>query len=390
MSRFEEVTDRTGTRSVKWDRSKLLFTGEDILPMWVADMDFKSPQPVLDAISERAQHGIFGYTLPDDEVHTTIQNWLNRRHGWDIDTEWISYSPGVVPSLYMMIQAFTEENDGVLIQTPVYAPFFDVIKRHNRKLVTNELKRNDTSYEIDFEDFEEKIVSNDVKAFILCNPHNPVGRVWTEEELQRMADICLKHDVVIFSDEIHADIILPGHKHVPIATLSDRINKQTITCLSPTKTFNLAGLQASYIVTADAEKKKQLDEQFKNNGMGMLNIFGLTALEAAYQHGEAWLEELNETLESHRDYVTERFHKELEGVTVIRQEGTYLMWIDFSGTGLSHQKLKDYMETEARVGLNDGKWFGEGGEGFLRMNLACPRKTLEDGVERIVQAFKRL
>ncbi|MYL33772.1 putative C-S lyase [Pontibacillus yanchengensis] len=386
MSRFNQVTDRMNTRSVKWDLTESLFKSEEVLPMWVADMDFQIPKAVTDAIADRAAHGIFGYTVTDEKIHQSIKNWLSKQHDWNINTKWLSYSPGVVPSLHTMMEALTDKDDQILIQTPVYPPFYDVIKNHERTIVKNPLHQQDGKYEIDFDDFEKKLKQG-VKAFILCNPHNPVGRVWTKEELQKMANLCLKHNVMIFSDEIHADLIFPGHKHIPIASLSDDIAQSTITCLSPTKTFNLAGLQVSYIVTPDAEYRKKINDQFGLQGIKMLNTLGITALEAAYDHGDEWLEELISVLEDHKKYLMDTIHSQTNQIQVVEPEGTYLVWLDCRGLGLSHEELKSFMQEKAKIGLNDGASFGEEGEGFMRINIACPRPILEDGVQRILQAI---
>ncbi|WP_281976040.1 MalY/PatB family protein [Halobacillus litoralis] len=386
MEHFNQFISRKGTRSVKWDMAEELYQDKDVLPMWVADMDFKTPEAVTNALMERVEHGIFGYTLPDRLVKNQITEWLSKRHGWEIDPEWITYSPGVIPSLHMIIQSLTDIGDHVIIQTPVYPPFYSVIKDHGRHVVKNPLVLKDNRYEIDFDDFERKIKENGVTLFILCNPHNPVGRVWTKEELKRLSDICEKHSVKIVADEIHADLIFSGHKHTPIASLSEPINQLTITCLSPTKTFNLAGLQTSYVVTADASIKKKLDKQFHNQGMMMLNTLGITAMEAAYEHGEEWLEELNEVLESHRDYVMERIHSETSLLKVFPAEGTYLLWIDCRGLQMNQKELKSFMQKKAKVGLNDGVSFGDEGKGFMRLNIAAPKSTLEEGVSRIIDA----
>lgn len=381
---FNEVVDRRNTRSVKWDLTEQLFKDKEILPMWVADMDFQTPKPVVDALVDRASHGIFGYTVTDEAVHSIIKGWLSKKHDWEISTDWLSYSPGVVPSLHTSVEALTEPEDSILIQTPVYPPFYDVIKKHDRNIVTSSLQLQDGRYEIDFEDFEEKI--QNVKAFILCNPHNPVGRVWTEDELQRMADLCIKHDVLILSDEIHADLVYAGHKHIPIASLSDEIAHRTTTYFSPTKTFNIAGLQASYIVTPDEDMKKKIDAQFGLQGLNMLNTMGVTAIEASYEHGEEWLNELVEVLDGNKHQLMKRVHEETNQIQIIEPEGTYLVWMDCRGLGLSHNELKEFMRTKAKVGLNDGASFGKEGEGFMRINIATPPQTLNEGIDRIVQA----
>ncbi|TMN21246.1 MalY/PatB family protein [Lentibacillus cibarius] len=385
MAAFEKVYDRTNTRSVKWDMRKNVFQTDNVLPMWVADMDFQAPQAVNDALIERAKHGIYGYTTIDSDVRNAIISWISRRHSWEIKDDWLSFSPGVVASLHMAVQAFTDPGDSILIQTPVYTPFYNVIETHDRTIVKNPLRRKDHYYHIDFEDFEEKLKTG-VKAFILCSPHNPVGRVWTEEELKEMARLCLKHDVLILSDEIHADLIYPGERHIPIASLSDEIAAQTITFMSPSKTFNLAGLQASYIITSDKQKRDLLDKQLTNQGHHMINTMGNIAIEASYQHGEKWLDELRDVLAGNKAYVIQKLEGETNKLKVTKSEGTYLLWIDCSALGLDSEGLKEFMSKTAGVGLNAGAGYGEEGEMFMRMNIACPRATLQEGVQRIVEA----
>ncbi len=389
MSIFNEVISRKNTRSVKWDMAGKVFQSEDVLPMWVADMDFQAPKEVNEALIKRAEHGIYGYTVIDDDVKNAVVNWLSDRHQWTIQPEWLTFSPGVVSSLHMAIEAFTEPGDKILIQTPVYTPFYTVIKAHGREMVKNPLIDKDQYFTIDFDNFEEKLKTG-VKAFILCSPHNPVGRVWKKEELEEIARLCLKYDVMIFSDEIHADLVFPGEKHTPIASLSDEVLENTITCMAPSKTFNLAGLEASYVIAADAEKRKKLKNQFLKSGYnGLLNTMANTALEAAYTYGKPWLEELMQLLESHKNYVTEQLEEETN-IKVTRSEGTYLLWLNCTGLGLSGKELKQFMIEKAKVGLNAGLDYGEEGEQYMRMNIACPRATLEEGVNRIIDAVKNI
>lgn len=387
MGNFDLIHNRKQTRSVKWDTADELFQSTDVLPMWVADMDFKAPQPVIDAIVKRAEHGIFGYTIIDDDVKASIVNWIEKRHQWHIEPNFLSFSPGVVTSLHMAVKTFTEPNDRILIQTPVYTPFYKVIEQHDRFVVKNPLVQKDNYYTIDFADFEEKLKTG-VKAFILCSPHNPVGRVWRKEELQEMARLCLKHDVLIIADEIHADLVYPGYQHIPIASLSDEIAEQTITCMAPSKTFNLAGLQGSYVITTDKEKRTKLEEQFNRQGHSGLNTLANTALEAAYNHGEAWLDELMDILQENCNYVTNMFKEHANELTVIQPEGTYLLWIDCSALELDSDALKKFMSEQARVGLNAGISYGDEGKLFMRMNIACPKATVEEGVKRIINAVR--
>jgi len=387
VSIFDRVHNRLNTRSMKWDLREFIFQNEDILPMWVADMDFQAPREVNEALIKRAEHGIYGYTVVDNAVKDSIVNWVKTRHDWEINREWLSFSKGVVTSLHMAIRAFTEPQDKILIQTPVYTPFYNVIQAHDREIVKNPLIEENNYYTINFNDFEEKLKSG-VKAFILCSPHNPVGRVWKKAELEEMARLCLKYNVLIISDEIHADLVFSGKKHIPIASLSEEIANHTITCMAPSKTFNLAGLEASYVITTNKEKRKKLIEEFQKQGHGNgLNTMANTALEAAYNYGSPWLNELLTVLEGHRDYVT----KELEHNTDLRvtpSEGTYLLWIDCSSLGLDAKELKEFMIHKARVGLNAGVDYGEEGKQYMRMNLACPRATIAEGTKRIIEAIK--
>jgi cysteine-S-conjugate beta-lyase len=389
LGKFDILHDRKNTRSVKWDMLQPVFQTEDVLPMWVADMDFMAPEEVNQAIIDRAKHGIYGYTIVDQAVKGSIESWLKERHDWQIDQGWLSFSPGVVTSLHMAIQAFTAVGDKVLIQTPVYTPFYKVVESHDRQVVKNPLLYEENTYQIDFVDFEKKL-QDGVKAFILCSPHNPVGRVWSKDELIKMAELCVKHDVLIISDEIHGDLVFPGNKHIPIASLSEEIAHQTITCMAPSKTFNLAGLQASYVVTPDKQKRKTLEEHFNKQGAHMLNIMGNTALEAAYLHGGPWLDELLQVLYDNKTYVKEMFAAHASDLEVIDSQGTYLLWIDCTKLGMDEKELKKFMIEKAKVGLNTGIEYGEEGKHFMRMNIGCPKATVEEGVQRIIKAIQAI
>ncbi|MRG85200.1 MalY/PatB family protein [Salinibacillus xinjiangensis] len=387
MEKFRNTVTRTGTRSVKWDLRESIFQNKDVLPMWVADMDFPSTDAVKDAIVERAQHNIYGYTITDQPVKGAIQQWVKKRHQWDIDEKWLLFSPGVVTSLHMAVQALSNENDHILIQTPVYPPFYGAVEKHGRKIVKNSLQLKDGRYEIDFEDFEQKVTDDQVTLFILCSPHNPLGRVWTEDELHKMADLCLKHNVTIISDEIHGDLTYPEHTHIPMASFSDEIREQVITCMAPSKTFNLAGLQASYLIVPNEKKRKSIEKQFSSQGLGMLNTFGIVAMEAAYLHGEEWLDQLIQVLDENKKYVQEKIHEHTDQIKVLDAEGTYLLWLDCRQMGLSSSELKQFFVSNAKVGLNDGLSFGREGDGFMRMNIACPNEIVVEGVNRIIQAL---
>jgi len=386
VNEFNKVYNRQHTNSLKWDHLQAIFQTDDVLPMWVADMDFKAPEVVNQALKERAEHGIYGYTIINDDVKGNVRQWIKTRHDWEVNNKDFIFSPGVITSIYTAIQSFTEPNDKILLQTPVYTPFFNLIRNNNRQIVENELKYNGSTYEIDFTDLEEKFKQG-VKAFMFCSPHNPVGRVWTKEELEKIAALCLQYDVLILADEIHADLIFKDSRHTPIASLSEEISKQTITFMSPTKTFNLAGLQASYMVVEDQKKRLILENEMGNQGFNMLNTMGIIALNTAYKSGLPWLEELLVVIEENKNDAKKRLEEETNGkLKVIDSEGTYLLWIDCSALSLSDKALHQFMIEEAKVGLNAGSSYGKAGEHFMRLNLACPQATLHEGINRIVQA----
>lgn len=390
MTDFNEIHNRYQTLSVKWDNTKNVFQSDEVLPMWVADMDFKAPDAVNKALKERAEHGIYGYTIINEDIKANVTNWLKKRHHFNVETEELVFSPGVITSLHTAIENLTDKNDKIVLQTPVYTPFFNLIKDNEREVVENELLFDGSSYQMDFVDLEEKFKQG-AKAFMLCSPHNPVGRVWTKEELKQLADLCMKYDVLIFSDEIHADLTFNNHQHIPIASLSEEISNRTITFMSPTKTFNLAGLQASFMVIADQKKRNMIAKQMGTQGFNMLNTMGVIALNAAYESGLPWLEELLSVIERNKDYAKSRLEKETDNrLTVINSEGTYLLWIDCSQLNLTDNELQNFMVNQAKVGLNRGSSYGTPGEQFMRLNLACPKHTLEEGINRIVEAIHQL
>lgn len=386
---FDKSIDRLGTSSVKWDYPDRFFGNKEILPMWVADMDFEVPKPVIDAVVKRAQHGIYGYTEKPDSFYASIVSWMKKRHGWQTKREWIVVCPGVVPALCFSVLSFTEPGDKVLLQSPVYHPFFSAIEENDRIIVNSQLKEKNGIYEMDFEDLEAKL-SEGVKIMLLCNPHNPVGRVWRRDELQRVGELCARYDVVIVSDEIHCDLVNSGFTHIPIASVSEELAQRTITCIAPSKTFNIAGLSTSAAVIPNKTLRDKFKRSMKRLGIEMSNLFGITALEAAYAHGEEWLDQVLAYLEGNLDYLVDYFSTRIPQIKVSKPQGTYLAWLDCRELGMNQKELVDFFTNKAGVGLNDGSAFGAGGEGFMRMNAACPQSLLTEALTRIEKAADNL
>lgn len=387
MQDFTKVHDRKVTHSLKWDLLNTFFQTDDVLPMWVADMDFKAPPVVNEAMKKRAEHGFYGYTVINDELKQKVSNWVRDEHNWTTSIDSLIFSPGVIPSINSAIQIFTNPGDKILIQTPVYTPFFNLIESNNREIIEQGLIHKDDKYEIDFDDFERKIKSG-IKVFILCSPHNPVGRVWRKDELEKIAKICLANDVLIFADEIHADLALKNNKHIPIASLSKEVSEQTITFMSPTKTFNLAGLQISYIISENENMKTKLANELNRQGLNMMNTMGVVALDAVYPDAKPWLRELLSVVEENKNYVVKRLEEETS-LKVIDAEGTYLLWINCESLNLSDNALNDFFIKEAKVGLNRGSAYGKLGEQFMRMNIACPKEFIIEGTNRMINAINK-
>jgi cystathionine beta-lyase len=384
---FDEQVDQV-VSSVKWGMTEKFFGAKDLIPMWVADMDFKGPQPVVDALKERAEVGVYGYTTRPDSLLEAIKGWLARRHNWNIEQDWICFSPGVIPALTTCVREFTKPGDSIIIQPPVYAPFAKVVKENNRELVTNPLKYVNGRYEMDFDDLKEKIKSSGAKMIILCSPHNPIGRVWTKEELQELTDICMDNDMLIISDEIHADLVFSNNKHIPLSAISDKAADKSVVCMAPSKTFNMAGLQASFIFIQNKEMRDVFNKSMQDAHTTMTNTFAVIASEAAYTSGDEWLDQVLAYIRGNLDYLIEFAQKNLPEVKVVDAEGTYLAWLDCRGLGMSAEEMKSFFLTEAKVALNEGSGFGEEGTGFYRMNLACKRSTLEEGLNRIHKALR--
>ena len=384
---FDAVVDRRNTRSLKYDFAEKRGKPKDILPLWVADMDFKASSYIIEALQTMNSHGIFGYSEAKEEYFAALSRWMKRHHDWDVREKWLVKTPGVVFALAMAVKAYTKEKDAVLIQQPVYYPFAEVIEDNNRKLVINELKQGtDGRYSIDYEDFENKIVSENVKLFFLCSPHNPVGRVWTKEELTRIGDICLKHQVIVVSDEIHADFVF-AHAHTVFTKVKEEYQSIGIVCTSPSKTFNIAGFQVSNIFIADDELRRKFRRQISASGYSQLNLAGLVACEAAYQHGDEWLEKVLRYIKKNADYVNAFLKERLPKVKMTELEGTYLVWLDFRAYGLTDSELNRRITHKASLWLDSGSMFGVSGEGFQRINIACPRSTLAEALEKLASAF---
>lgn len=386
---FNEIIDRSNTASVKYDLREMFFKNESVLPMWVADMDFRTPDFVMEAILKRASHEILGYSIRTDSYFSALINWLSRRHKWEVKQEWITFSPGIVPALNMCTLAFTRRRDRIIVQPPVYFPFFDAVKKHGRKLVYNPLILKNGRYQMDFENLEQ-LCREGASMLMLCNPHNPGGTAWTKDELVKMAGICLKYNVLMVSDEIHSDLVNVGYKHTVLAAISPEIAAQTITLVAPSKTFNLAGLSTASVVISNPVLMKKFKGVIESLHVEMGNLFGNIAAEAAYSHGDQWLDEMLVYIDGNISHLINFAGENLPMVKVMRPEATYMAWLDLRETGMTDAQLMDFMVNEAGLGLNAGKHFGPGGEGFMRINLACPRSVVEKALTQMKQAFDKL
>lgn len=386
---FDQIYDRRGTNSLKFDFAAERGVPADVLPFWVADMDFPAPAEVMDALREKAEHGIFGYSEPKEDYFLALEKWFLRRHGWQTEGRKFVLTCGVVFSICTLIRALTEREDAVLICQPVYYPFAAAVRDNGRRLVISELKNQDGYYSVDFDDFERKIVDHQVKVFILCNPHNPVGRVWTREELERMGDICVKHGVLVISDEIHSDFIWGEHKHTVFSTVKKEFEAISAVCTAPTKTFNLAGLHIANTYIYDDRLRRKFTKELNRQGYSQPNVMGLVACQTAYTYGIEWLEELKIYLAGNISFAKDYFCEHIPEITLRPPEGTYLLWLDFRKFGLTDRELKSRMLQDAKLWLDDGYIFGAGGSGFERINIACPRHMLAEALMRIGNVFRR-
>ena len=387
---FDKIIERDNTNCLKYDFRVARGMPADILPLWVADMDFQISSYIQDAIEKQVRHGIYGYSEAGNEYFEAVSSWLRQQHGWEVEQQWLVKTPGVVFALAMAVKAFTNVGDGVLIQKPVYYPFSGVILDNKRKVVDNTLVLGeDGRYHIDFEDFEEKVVNENVKLFFLCNPHNPVGRVWEREELERLGDICYRHHVIVVSDEIHSDFVWKG-KHQVFADLKEEYRDISITCTAPSKTFNIAGLQVSNIFIPNTRLRHQLKRQLDASGYSQLNAVGIVACDAAYRYGREWYNGVCSYIKENIEYVGRYLEENIPGVKLLKPEGTYLLWLDFRELHLSDAALEDLIIKKAGLWLDSGAIFGDAGKGFQRINAACPRKILEKALHKLEEAVLSL
>lgn len=384
---FDTIVDRKGTNCLKYDFAAERGKPEDVLPLWVADMDFPTAPEILQRLQKTVSHGIFGYSEGKEDYFKAVADWYEKHFGWEVKRNWLIKTPGVVFAIAAAIRAFTKEGDAVLLQQPVYYPFSEAIRDNGRILVNNPLKLRDGRYEIDFQDLEQKIVEHKVKLFLLCSPHNPVGRVWEEWELRKLGDLCLKHGVLVVSDEIHSDFVWPGHEHLVFASLSPDYADISVTCTAPSKTFNLAGLQVSNIFVPNPELKRRLRKAIDQAGYSQVNLMGLVACQAAYEEGEAWLTELKTYLQGNLAFVRNYLKEHLPKIRLVEPEGTYLIWLDFRALGMTEEEREELIVKKARLWLDSGAMFGADGEGFERINIACPRATLEQAFTRLDRAL---
>ena len=375
---FDRINERRGTGSYKWDSA----AGRDVLPLWVADMDFRTAPPIVDALRRRVDQGIFGYTLVGDSYYSAVTDWFAQRHGWSIDRDWIIYTSGVVPAISAVIKALTRPGDAVLILTPVYNCFFSSIRNNGCATVESELLYDGRTYKIDFDDLERKTADPRVKLLLFCNPHNPAGRVWTRREMTRVGEICLRNGVMVVSDEIHCELVFPGHRYTPFASIYEEFLANSVTCISPSKAFNIAGLQIANIVCADAGRRRRIDRAINDNEVCDVNPFGVIATEAAYREGAGWLEALLEYLYGNYNYMKDYCREHLPEFPLAELEGTYLVWMDCRCLGMDSEALEERLVGEADLWLNAGTMYGRAGQGFMRWNIACPRSVLAEALRR--------
>jgi cysteine-S-conjugate beta-lyase len=386
---FDEEVSREGTNSVKYDLRKETFGTEDVIPMWVADMDFKTPDFIISALRKRLEHELMGYSFRSDDYYRSISSWFSKKHKWEIDDEWICFCPGIVPALNICTLAFTRPGDSIVIQPPVYTPFFSAVENHGRNLIYNRLTEINGKYAMDLDSLTDSITS-DTRMIIISNPHNPVGRSWSPDELTRLAEICLKNNILILSDEIHCDLILPGFHHTPAAILSDKIADITVTCIAPSKTFNLAGLSTSSVIISNPVLRKYFNSKIEHLNIGNGNIFGTIASTAAYTYGYEWLDDLINYLKQNADYVKDYCRANIPEIVPVQPEATYMIWLDCRKLDMSAEELQNFFVYKAKVGMNEGSAFGPGGKGFMRMNIGTTHQRVIRALEQIEKAVATL
>lgn len=385
---FDKYIERTGTNCEKWDAREAIFKNRDVIPLWVADMDFEIAEPITQAIKARADHAVYGYSFRDEAYHKTITDWLTTYNGWQTEPQWLEFTPGVVVGFVVAIRALTNEGDGIVINTPVYPPFARMIKANGRRIIESPMVDNGDGYIFDFEDLEKKLARS--KALLFCNPHNPTGRVYTREELEHVAALCVKHNIVVISDEIHSDLLFKPHKHIHIASLNEKIAALTTTLVAPSKSFNIAGLSTSVAVIPNESMRRAFNAEMGKLHIEQGNVFGAVALKAAYGECRDWLEQVVDYMQDNRDYVADFIAEKLPMIRTHKPEGTYLMWFDMRGLGMEHEQLFDFLVNKAGLGLNDGAMFGQQGRGFMRLNLATRRDVLRQAMEQLHTAINQL
>ena len=386
----EYLVERKGTYSLKWDALDKRFGNADLISMWVADMEIKAPKEVIEALKERCEHGVFGYSYVSDEYYNSVINWLKEKHNYEIKKEWLRFTNGVVTAIYCFVNIFTKVDDAVLILTPVYYPFHNAVKDNNRKLITCDLKNTDGYFTIDYDEVEKKIVENKVKLFIQCSPHNPAGRVWKEEELAKILEICKKHNVLVISDEIHQDITMKGYKHIPSAIVANgKYADNLITVSAASKTFNLAGLIHSNIIISNDELRKKYDKEIKKINQTEINILGMLATQVAYEKGSEWLENVKEIIEDNFNYLKTELNKHIPEITITNLEGTYLVFLDLRKI-IPIDKVKEFIQDKCNLAIDFGEWFGASFKGFIRVNLATDPEIVKKAVESIIFEYKKL
>lgn len=386
---FDEIIDRHNTGAIKIEKCKALFGTDDLIPLWVADMDFRTPEFITNSIIQRLEHPILGYTTACEDYYQSVLNWIEHLHHWKVERQWLGFLPGIVPGLAFSVNAFTQPNDEIIVQPPVYPPFLNVPTKNDRKVVYNPLKEINGRFEMDFDDLERKITGR-TRLFILCNPHNPGGRAWDKDTLIQLAEICYKHGILVVSDEIHSDMALPGNRHTPFATVSELAEQNSITYMAPSKTFNMAGLISSSYIIPNKDIRKKFSEYLENSELANGNIFAYFAARAAYQNGTGWLKQMIDYIQGNMEYVVDFLHQHVPQIKPMIPQASFLIWLDCSGMNMNSNEIQDFMVKKAKLGLNKGITFGPGGERHLRLNIGCPRSVLIEAMSLLKKAMDEI